>query len=109
MTGNEILLSLSHKKGNKEVFFRNITNLKLAKEIIFSNLVESSYETFEDLCIHKMHRVYLCILKTYLFMYFEDLCTHKMHRVYLQTILMQWKGGRYVAVLIIIMYRNATI
>lgn len=85
MTGNEILLSLSHKKGNKEVFFRNITNLKLAKEIIFQTWWNQAMR----------------LLKTYV--------SHKMHRVYLRPILMQWKGGRYVAVLIIIMYRNATI
>lgn len=35
MTDNEILLSLPHKKGNKEIFFWNIMNLKLAKEILF--------------------------------------------------------------------------
>lgn len=35
MSDNEILLSLFHKKGGKEILFWNIKNVELAKEILF--------------------------------------------------------------------------
>lgn len=51
MTDNEILLSLPHKKREQRTIFLKYHKFKTCKENTLSNLVELSYETYEDLCI----------------------------------------------------------
>lgn len=51
MTDNEILLSLTHKEREQRKTFLKYHKFKACKGNTFSNLVELSYETYEDLCI----------------------------------------------------------
>lgn len=51
MTDNEILLSLTDKEREQRKTFLKYQKFKACKGNTFSNLVELSYETYEDLCI----------------------------------------------------------